>query len=162
MRISLVAAVMLLTLGLPYSLSAGEASQDELDESLHDTILALDEQLFAAFNACDLEGWKRFLAEDIEFYQDNDKVTTSRSELEPSFIDRCDGAGHASLQRELVVETVEVYPIQGYGAVQFGSHRFWVMLDNKRHQHASTPKFVHLWRNNGGDWQITRVISYGH
>lgn len=132
------------------------------EQPLRETIVALDNALFDAFNACDLETWKRYLADDVEFYQDNDDVTTTRAQLEPSFMDRCGEDGVATLRRELVPETVEVHPIQGYGAVQFGSHRFLVVRGGASDQLVAAPKFVHLWRNTGGSWQITRVISYGH
>jgi len=98
----------------------------------------------------------------IEFYQDNDNVTTTRAQLEPSFMDRCGPDGSARLQRELVPESVEVHPMQGYGAVQLGTHKFWTMRGAQRDQLVATPKFVHLWRHRDGAWQITRVISYGH
>lgn len=138
------------------------ALSSEADDTLRDAILAQDRALFAAFNTCNLEHWRRYLTEDVEFYQDNDQVTTTRAQLEPSFLDRCDDEGNAGLQRELIATSVEVHPIQGYGAVEIGSHRFWVMKDGKRSEVVSTPRFVHLWRSKGGQWQITRVISYGH
>lgn len=136
--------------------------QAQTAQSLQDTIVSLDRALFDAFNACDLETWKRYLAEDIEFYQDNDDVTTTRTALEPSFKDRCGPGKVSTLRRELVEATVEVHPIQGYGAVQLGAHRFWVLKPGQPDQLAATPKFVHLWRHEDGVWQITRVISYGH
>lgn len=148
-------------LALSTVVSLGQA-QTEHSQSLRDTIVNLDKALFDALNACDLEGWRRYLAEDIEFYQDNDDVTTTREQLEPSFMDRCGPDNVSTLRRELVQETVEVHPIQGYGAVQFGTHRFWVVKDGEPNQLAATPRFVHLWRNEDGAWQITRVISYGH
>lgn len=134
----------------------------QADQALHDTIVTLDRALFDAFNQCDLETWKQYLAEDIEFYQDNDDVTTTRAALEPSFMDRCAPGKAATLRRELVPAAVEVHPMQGYGAVQFGAHRFWVVTPGRPDRLGGTPKFVHLWRHRDGVWQITRVISYGH
>ena len=134
----------------------------EQRETLRDTIVALDQALFDAFNHCDLEKWKGYLAEDIEFYQDNDDVTTTRKELEASFKDRCGRDNVTRLWRELLPESVEVHPIQGYGAVQLGTHRFWTVVNGEPDQIAATPKFVHLWRYRDGAWQITRVISYAH
>ena len=130
--------------------------------SLHATIMKQDKALFKAFNTCDLPTWKRYLAEDIEFYQDNDKVTTSRKELEPSFLDRCNKDNVASLRREIVEASVEVHPIMEFGAVQFGKHHFFVVDQEGAEQLVAKPKFVHLWRHTNGQWQITRVISYGH
>lgn len=145
------------------ALSASTARAQDADvQPLRETVLALDKALFDAFNACDIETWKSYLAEDIEFYQDNDSVTTTRAQLEPSFMDRCGPDGAATLRRELVPETMEVHPIQGYGAVQLGSHRFLVVSSGVPDRIVGTPKFVHLWRNADGAWQITRVISYSH
>lgn len=157
MKIPLFASTTLLILVMLTT-----STQAQTTPTLHDTILALDKALFDAFNSCDLETWKKYLAEDIEFYQDNDDVTTTRDELEPSFKDRCNENGEATLRRELLPETVEVFPIKGYGAVQFGTHRFWIVKTGAPDQLASTPRFVHLWRNQDGVWQITRVISYDH
>ena len=137
-------------------------AQTTQGDELRETILAQDKGLFDAFNACDLEKWKSFLAEEIEFYQDNDDVTTTRAELEPFFKDRCGINNIQTLRRELLSETVEVHPIQGYGAVQFGTHRFWIVVDGQNDELTATPKFVHLWQFHDGVWKITRVISYGH
>ncbi|MEO6447046.1 MAG: nuclear transport factor 2 family protein [Gemmatimonadaceae bacterium] len=130
--------------------------------TLRDTIMALDKIFFDAFNACDLETWKPYLAEDIEFYQDNDDVTTTREQLEPSFLDRCRDGNVATVRRELVPESAEVHPIQGYGAEQMGAHRFYVVKQGSADELGGTPRFVHLWRRGLSGWQITRVISYGH
>ncbi|MCH9650045.1 MAG: nuclear transport factor 2 family protein [Deltaproteobacteria bacterium] len=145
-----------------FSVAASAQSQAEQSHSLRDTIQALDKQLFDAFNACDLDTFRQFLAEDVEFYQDNDDVTVTRAALEPSFKDRCRPDNAVKLRRELVLESVEVHPIQGYGAVQLGAHQFWVVNSGEPDQLGSTPRFVHLWRNTDGTWEITRVISYGH
>ncbi len=142
------------------AMTASTSNQPEV--ALRTKILALDKAFFDAFNACDLETWKRYLAEDVEFYQDNDDVTTSRDALERSFRSRCGTNNVAKLRRELLPETVEVHPIKGFGAVQLGTHRFWKVTAGEPDQLMATPKFIHLWRNKGGAWQITRVISYSH
>jgi hypothetical protein len=58
------------------------------------------------------------------------------------------------------LDTLEVYPLKGYGAVEIGVHRF---------HHPGQPedamgddKFVTLWQNKDGAWKVTRVISYEH
>jgi ketosteroid isomerase-like protein len=142
------------------ALTAPTTNQPEA--ALRDNILALDKAFFDAFNACDLETWRRYLAEDIEFYQDNDDVTTTRDALERSFKSRCGTNNVSKLRRELLLDTVEIHPIKGFGAVQLGTHRFWKVTAGEPDQLMATPKFVHLWRNKDGAWQITRVISYSH
>lgn len=156
MDTGLPALIKVLLLASLFFSSAAKA--DELSQ----TILAQDQALFDAFNNCDLEQWAHYLAEDIEFYQDNDDATTTREQLVPSFLDRCDSENRANLRRELLPDTVEIYPMQAYGAVQMGAHQFWVVNKDKPDELVSTPKFVHLWQNNDGHWQITRVISYAH
>ncbi len=135
---------------------------DEKKAALHTTILAQDKAFFDAFNSCDLTAWRRYLSEDIEFYQDNDDVTKGREALERSFKSRCGTNNVAKLRREIVLSTVEIHPIQGFGAVQLGTHRFWRVVPGEPDQLMSTPKFVHLWRIKDGVWQMTRVISYEH
>ena len=157
----------MLGLSLVVSLVTASPAHSQVSESgsrteLRDTILALDSALFDAFNSCDLQRWRTYLDEQIEFYQDNDDVTMTRDQLEPSFRGRCDEARVGRLQRELLQDSIDVHPIQGYGAVQLGTHRFWIVEEGRAPRIASTPRFVHLWQNRDGRWQITRVISYGH
>ena len=61
------------------------------------------------------------------------------------------------MTRELVEGTVEVYPINDYGAVQIGYHKFF---NNQEPDAKSIPsKFIAVWRNNDGNWKMTKVIS---
>ncbi len=130
--------------------------------ALSDEIRQQDARLFSAFNNCEPQKWRRYLAKDIEFYQDNDDPTYSRSELEPAFLDRCKEGQSASLIREFVPEGHEVHPIQGVGAVQFGTHRFLLKQADGSMSEVARPRFVHLWKKEQGQWRIIRVISYDH
>ena len=64
------------------------------------------------------------------------------------------------MQRTLLPETLEVYPLKGYGAVEIGIHRF----HHPRHPEdgMGDAKFITLWHNKDGAWRVTRVISYDH
>lgn len=145
-----------IALGSTFAVQARDA------DALRDTIAAQDKALFGAYNACDLDTFRNYMDENIEFYQDNDEVTTTRDALEVSFKQHC-GPGHVAKQRrELVPGTLEVHPIKGYGAVEMGAHRFCEVNPGGEVQKCATPRFVHLWHNDNGHWRITRVISYGH
>ncbi|MEZ4415948.1 MAG: nuclear transport factor 2 family protein [Gemmatimonadota bacterium] len=162
MRVPVI-AVLSVTLLFAVTTPVRSQTPETVDPtSLQDTIMSLDRALFDAFNRCDLVAFRTYLDENIEFYQDNDDVTTTRDELEPTFRSRCADGKASRLRRELLPETVEVHPIQGYGAVQLGTHRFWVTAAGEPDHLASTPRFVHLWHNRDGRWRITRVISFGH
>lgn len=129
--------------------------------TLKDTVLAQDRAVFAAFNACDAAEFRKYFDPAVEFYQDNDDVSIGVDELVKSFDGRC-ANGQSNLRRELDASAAEVHPIQGYGAVQLGAHRFWIVADGKPETLAARPRFVHLWKRQGDRWVITRVISYGH
>lgn len=151
-----------LMLGAGLMLTCGIASAGAENSQLSALIKEKDAALFTAFNECNPEGWRTYLDEDIEFYQDNDDPTFSRAELEPAFLDRCKGDGPANLIREFIPDSHEVHPIQGVGAVQFGAHRFLLRHEDGRLEEVARPRFVHLWRKDGENWQIIRVISYDH
>jgi hypothetical protein len=64
------------------------------------------------------------------------------------------------VERTLILDTLEVYPLKGYGAVEIGVQRF---------HHPGQPedgvvdaKFVTLWQNKNGSCKVTRVVSYDH
>ncbi len=129
------------------------ASQDEITR----TIASLDGALFDAYNACDLDKFGSFFIDDVEFYHDQGGVTLGRQNLTESVKKNICG----KVRRELVPETLQVYPMRGFGAVEMGVHRF--------HQPKVDPnnavgeaKFIHLWQNKEGVWKVTRVISYDH
>jgi hypothetical protein len=63
-------------------------------------------------------------------------------------------------ERALLPDTLEVYPLQGYGAVEIGVHRFH--HPGRPEDGVGDAKFVTLWQNKDGAWKVTRVISYNH
>jgi hypothetical protein len=127
-------------------------------DELFRTIASLDGEVFDAFNRCDLEKFGSFFTEELEFYHDNGGLTDrSRQSVVESVKKNICG----KVFRVLVPETLEVYPLHGYGAVEIGVHRFYHPgRDNK--ESVGEAKFVHLWQNKDGAWKITRVISYDH
>ena len=65
------------------------------------------------------------------------------------------------VKRELVPGTLEVYPLEGYGAVEIGVHRFLHPWEQD-HGVVGEAKFIHVWQHKNGTWRITRVISIDH
>ncbi|MEH6419924.1 nuclear transport factor 2 family protein [Pseudomonas sp. CGJS7] len=143
------------------AVASGGANGAEPASKLKDTVLAQDQAVFDAFNRCDAAEFRKYFDPGVEFYQDNDDVSVGVDELVKSFDGRCVG-GKSNLRRELDAAAAEVHPIQGFGAVQLGSHAFWIVADGKPRELAARPRFVHLWKRQGERWVITRVISYGH
>ncbi len=150
-------ALLLLLPLLVVRLDAQPRRKAAPDDELFRTISSLDAAVFDAFNRCDLEKFGRFFIDDLEFYHDKDGLTRSRQSLVEAVKTNICG----KVSRELVPGTLEVYPINRYGALEMGVHRF----HHPGRDHAEPVgegKFIHLWQNTDGAWKITRVISYDH
>lgn len=127
------------------------------EDPLFRTIAALDTAVFDAFNHCDLEKLGSFFTEDLEFYRGKTGLERSRQSLVEAVKKNICG----KVTRELVPGTLEVYPMEGYGAVEIGVHRFHHPGHDDT-EPAGEAKFIHLWQNKDGKWQITRVVSFDH
>jgi hypothetical protein len=124
-------------------------------DALFQTISALDARLFNAYNKCDLDTLGAMVSDDLEFYHDKTGLSVGK----PVFIEAIRKNICGKVHRELVPGTLEVYPLNGYGAVEIGVHRFTHPgLDDD----LGEAKFITLWQNNNGVWKVTRVISYDH
>lgn len=133
---------------------ASSGSQDELFQ----TIASLDSELFASasYDGCDLEKFKSFFAEDVEFYHDQTGLTVGIETVAQQIEQNICG----KVRRELVSGTLEVFPMRGYGALETGVHRFYQPKVGTAP--TGEAKFMHLWQQKDGAWKITRVISYDH
>jgi len=127
--------------------------------ALFKEISDLDSVLFGAFNGSDLETLKTLFNEDLEFYHDKGGLTHYQENVD-SF--RRTFESSTRIRRELVDGTLEVYPIEGYGAVEIGVHRFYSTNPGQKEELTATAKFVHVWQKKNGKWKISRVVSYDH
>jgi hypothetical protein len=123
-------------------------------KELYKSIVHMDSVLFGAYNICDLPTMADCFSEDIEFYHDKGGVMTNKDSIMAATKKNICG----KVTRVLVAGSIEVYPIAGYGAIEMGQHYF---INNRepKPDHPSIGKFVHTWKNEGGKWRITRVIS---
>ena len=115
----------------------------------------LDAKLFGAYNACDLEAFGELLAQDLEFYDDRDGLTLGRQAVVDAVHEYICG----KVRRELISGSLKSFPMDKYGLVQFGEHRFCTVGTTTC---TGVGRFVHLWRQSEGKWQATRIISYDH
>jgi hypothetical protein len=157
-------AVLVLTLTMGSSTVSAQPAGAEAgkgggkDSDLFGTIAALDTAVFDAYNRCDLEKFGSFFTEELEFYHDNGGLTNRTRESLVADVKKyiC-----GKVRRELVADSLEVYPLHGYGAVEVGVHRFTHPGRDDR-EPVGEAKFVQLWQLKDGEWKITRVISYDH
>ena len=126
-------------------------------QALYDEVKGLDAVLSEAFNKHDLDKLKSLFADDLEFYQDNEGL--ARYEQTVKDFETMFAQGN-NITRELVENTLEVYPIKDYGAIETGAHRFCHVENGKNE--CGTFRFVHIWQKKDGRWKISRAISYNH
>jgi hypothetical protein len=84
---------------------------------------------------------------------------------EPKRRDKCkrqeEGVDFLST-RKLVPETMKVYPLNNYGAIQTGAHRFYAIQKGKPARLTETAQFTQVWKEENGQWRLARVLSYDH
>ncbi len=132
-------------------------------EKLFDTISQLDSSLFEAYNNCDVETYGTFLSENFEFYHDKQGLTKSRkSELESMTIFCGEQRERQHLRRELVQESLQVFPMNEYGALATGEHIFYLVIDEQTSKSVNKAKFSTLWKFENNEWNMTRTFSYDH
>jgi len=137
------------------SLQAGAAPASDDDEALTPTIAALDAQVFDAYNRCDMDAFSAYFIPQVEFYDDQGGVTWDRDAVVANTRKYICG----KVRRELLAETLKVYPIKDYGAIEEGEHRFCQVATDKC---EGVAKFLMVWQHKDGKWLMTRIVSYGH
>ena len=125
------------------------------DPALTAEIAGLDAHVFDAYNRCDLKAFSSYFSPRVEFYHDKGGVTWDRATVLSNTRKYICG----KVRRELLAETLRIYPIKGFGAVEEGEHRFCEISTGACEGIA---KFLMIWRKERGNWVMTRVISYGH
>ena len=128
-----------------------------IEKQLFDKVAILDSSLFAAYNSKNLDLMKTYFTKDLEWYQDNGGLIDFEKVFENfnSIFNR-----DYDLKRNLIKESLEVHPIEGYGAIEIGKHQFKHIENGKLE--IGTFKFLMIWKNDNGNWKISRVVSYDH
>jgi hypothetical protein len=154
-----IACIALATSLLPSLQAQSVPALDAIktDAELKRAITELDRQLFDAYNTCDLVKFESFFTKDVEFYHDQGGITLGSKALTESVKKNICGKA----QRVLVPESLTVFPMKGYGAVEMGTHRF-IHPWEQDHGVVGEGRFIQLWQYKDGAWKLTRVISYDH
>lgn len=142
-----------ITILLGFLLGGVLAAQEPETSELYKTIVSLDKKYFDAYDSCDLETQASLISEDIRFYHDMGGLETSKDKLIQSIKENVCG----TTTRHLTEGSLEVYKIPNYGAILMGRHGF----KNNREPNApfKDAKFVGVWKQANGNWQMTEVIS---
>lgn len=161
-RIVVAASSLLLMLAQAPPLRAHEVPgmKGGLDAgSLFDELARMDGALFeASFVLCDAAKANAIFAEDVEFYHDKDGLSSGEQVRENTRRLAASCPRKNGVTRTVVPGSLRVYPIQGYGAVQVGVHRF----DERGAATSTLARFVHVWRFQDKTWRLARVLSLDH
>lgn len=121
-------------------------------KELYDSIVHMDSVWEDSYNNCKLDVQGQLISDDLEFYHDRTGLMTSKKALIEALKNNICG----KVTRELLKGSIEVYPINNYGAVEMGYHRFHNKTENVTGGYS---RFILIWRHEKGQWQITRVVS---
>jgi predicted alpha/beta superfamily hydrolase len=139
----------------------------EATRELVNEITEEDRRLFdLVFIRCDADALAAMLDADFAFFHDKfGQIAASPQQFVTNVRQGCEAQAkgvNVRARRELVPGTMEVYPLQGYGAIQTGSHRFFGVEPGKPDQLRETGKFFNVWKRVDGRWKLSRVYSFDH
>ena len=144
-------------LGSPTPPTAVPVPKPLTKDELYQTVAQLDTEMFAAFNAHDVNKLMAYFADNVEFYHDKGGLTNF-TQTKEAFARLF--AQSPDITRTLVPGSLEVYPVKNYGAMHIATQRF-CHVENGR-EDCGNSKFVMVWQQQAGTWRITRVVSYDH
>lgn len=124
-------------------------------EPLSQEAATLDRKVFDAYNRGDLEPFGGYFDPGVAFFHDTGGATFDRATVVANTRKYICG----KVRRELVPDTLRVYPVKDYGAIEEGKHRFCELATGRCEGIA---KFVIVWARRAGAWSISNVLSYGH
>lgn len=136
-------------------------------QELYDEIAAMDLRLFAAvFDTCDIATLATLVTEDFEFYHDKDGLSsTSGAQFVKAIEGTCErqktGVDYRA-RHELVAGSMQVYPLNNYGAIQVGKHRFYQLLPGEPEKLVEVSRFTNVWKKDATGWKLSRALSYDH
>jgi len=159
-----------LALGALLLASTGSSAQTAgpvATKELYDELAEKDRMLFdAVFNTCDIEALKTLIADDFEMYHDKGGlISTSGAQFVENIRAMCErqktGEDYRA-RREIVEGTLEAFPLNNYGGIQTGVHRFYKKIPGQPDKLVEIARFTSVWKKEPGGWKLTRVLSYDH
>lgn len=118
------------------------------------------------FEVCDPDAMSRMLTADFEMYHDRGGLVAKGA---PDFLSNyakdCASWGTPQAvraRRVLVPDTLSVYPVPRFGAIEDGFHDFYARVGNGPEKKVGRGRFTQLWRHEPDGWRLSRVFSYDH
>lgn len=136
-------------------------------DDLRSQIVAADARLFELFmEGCDPTALRDMVTDDFEFFDDRGGlVATNGDAFVAQYAGRCSGRDAPDAwrsRREALPETIEIFPIKEYGAVETGEHVFYERQGESEERRVGRARFAQMWKLEGDSWKLARVFSYDH
>jgi hypothetical protein len=149
------------------ALVQGSAVAVPAQPELTGAIAARDAEFFDLFfQGCDPVRLRTMLADDVEMYHDKGGlVFTSADTMVAGYAKSCAERQKPDAwrsRRELVRASLHVDPVPGYGAIEAGEHLFYERQGNGPEKLAGRARFAQVWKLDGGQWKLARVLSFAH
>ena len=116
---------------------------------LYNEIFQVDSLMFSiAQKDCDLESYESFLAEDFEYFHDKAGFTPSKEAEMADMAIFCgkEQRSRQPLRRELIKNTLKVFPMENYGALEFCDHLFYLQINDGTEKLIGSGKMTALWK----------------
>ncbi len=151
------------TIFLSISTISAQVSKDNI---LFLQLQKMDSIVFQeGFNKCNLIDLEKTLHTEIEFYHDVGGIQDKEGFMLSMKNNICSNNPQKPI-RKLVEGSLEVFPLykQGilYGAIQNGTHEFWIKEPNKELYKTGIAKFSTTWLLIEGEWKMKNILSFDH
>ena len=142
------------------------SAQTLTDDDLFLQMKKLDSLLFEeGFNHCRMDITNNLVHEELEFYHDQSGISNKQEFLDAVKNNICPEAEYKPI-RKLVKESFMVFPLKNnnvlYGAIQQGSHDFYIETADQPLRYTSSGEFTHTWLLINYEWKLKTVLSYDH
>jgi len=136
------------------------------EPALTKAIMARDAALFdVMFVQCAPAALAAVVTDDMEFYHDKGGAMGREAFLD-DYAKSCAAKRAPDAwrsRRELMAETLKVYAIPGFGAVEEGTHLFYERKGEGPERLAGKARFSILWKLGAdGQWRMARTFSIDH
>lgn len=130
---------------------------------LKKTIRHHDSIFWKGYNSCQISIFKKYITDDFEFYHDKGGLISGADVFIESIQNNlCSSQNKELLRREVVQGSTSIFPLKNYGAILSGEHLFYLKEDEKKESLIEKARFTHIWKNENGNWKMSRVLSYDH
>jgi ketosteroid isomerase-like protein len=129
----------------------------QTSKQLFKEIASMDSVMFDAFNKQDIVKYKSCFSDDLEWFQDNGGFIPKKTVFE-NFENNF--RKENKLTSELLKGSLEVHPVNGYGAIEISVHKFHHMENGL--EVTGFFKFLMIWQKKDGKWKVSRMISYDY